>query len=153
MSEEQAKKPPAESGGAGSKVVGILLPAILAGAAAFGGTKLGAAPHAPPPHVGEEPGPTVVLDPFIVTLADAGHPHVIKLTLAVELKHTAKAEEFKAFVPRIRDTTLSYLRALPYEEASSPARFEQLRIDLLERLTKLGIHDAEHVLVTEFVAQ
>jgi len=153
MSDEQAKKPPPESSGAAAKVLGLLLPAILAGAAAFGGTKLGAAPHAPPPHATSEPGPTVMLDPFIVTLSDAGHPHVIKLTLAVELKHTAKAEEFKAFVPRIRDATLSYLRSLPYDEASSPARFEQMRTDLLEKLTKLGIHDAEHVLVTEFVAQ
>lgn len=153
MSDEAAKKPPTEAGGGGSKVVGILLPAILAGLAAFGGTKLGAAPHAPPQHASEEPGPTVMLDPFIVTLTDAGHPHVIKLTLAIELKHTAKAEEFKSFVPRIRDATLGYLRLLSFEEASSPARFDQMRTDLLERLAKLGIHDAEHVLVTEFVAQ
>ena len=157
MAEDQTKKPAVESKGGPPAIVGILLPALLAAGSAFGGAKL--AGGGAPAHGGHEathveaPGPTEVLDPFLVTIADPQRPHVIKLTLAVELKASAKAEHFKSFVPRVRDATLTYLRSLTFDEASNPARFEQMRTELLDRFVKIGVHDAEHVLITEFVAQ
>jgi flagellar basal body-associated protein FliL len=155
MADEQANKAPAAPKGGAAAVLGIILPAILAAGGAFGGTKLagGASAHASEPAHNDAPGPTEALEPFLVTIQDPQRPHVIKVTLAIELKLGAKPEHIKAFIPRIRDSTLGYFRSLSFEDASSPARFEQMRTDLLDRIVKLGVHDAEHVLITEFVAQ
>lgn len=165
MAEDTKKAPPAppeakSSGGGGKAAITLVLTVVLAGGASFGGAKLGAAAHAPthaaptahPTAVA--PGPTIGLDPFLVTIAEpTGTPHVVKLTIAVELKQGKKEDDFKPFVPRVRDATLAYLRSLSYEEAQSAARFEQLRADLLERIEKLGVTTAEQVLVTDYITQ
>ena len=132
----------------------MILPAILAAGAASGGAKLGAGAGngaVKAEAAVQEPGPTVPLDPFLVTLTDPQKSHVLKLSIAVELKHDAKDEEFKVFVPRIRDSTLTYLRALTFEEASSSAKVEQMRKDLVERFKGLGVASAERVLVTDLL--
>jgi len=70
MAEDQTKKPAVESKGGPPAIVGILLPALLAAGSAFGGAKL--AGGGAPAHGGHEathveaPGPTEVLDPFLV---------------------------------------------------------------------------------------
>jgi flagellar FliL protein len=137
----------------------LIVTAALAGGASFAGAKFGSRAHAEPAHAAvahavAPPGPTIAVDPFLVTIPDGkGPPHVLKLTIAIELKPAGKEDELKAFVPRIRDTTLTYLRALTYEEAQSTGRFERLRVDLLERIDKLGVTMVEQVLVTDFVTQ
>lgn len=151
-------KPPSSKGGA----ITLVLTVLLAGAASFGGAKLGSAAHPPAPvhaapahaPTATPPGPTIALEPFIVTMQEPQGPaHVLKLTIAVELKLGKKEEDFKPFVPRVRDATLTYLRSLSYEEAQSGERFEHLRADLLERIQKLGVNVAEQVLITDFVTQ
>ena len=163
MSEDEAKKAaaaapaePPKSGKGGP--IALLLPAILAGAAAFGGAKISGGPPPAPPHpveaaASEPPGPTIALEPFLVSIPDGSRAHVLKLTLAVELKHLAKEEEFKAYVPRIRDATLTYLRSLTFEEASNSEHLEQLRTDIRERLKTIGATAVENVLITDFVTQ
>jgi flagellar FliL protein len=162
MAEDEAKKAAAAAatttqpkGGKGGPLA-LILPALLAGGAAFGGAKLSGGPP-PAPHVveaaAEPPGPTIALEPFLVSIADQQRPHVVKLTLAVELKHLAKEEEFKAYVPRIRDATLTYLRSLTFEEASNSDHLEQLRADIRERLKTIGATAVENVLITDFVTQ
>jgi flagellar basal body-associated protein FliL len=134
----------------------MLLPAILAAAAAFGGAKFGSGDAhgaAKPEPASPEPGPTVPLEAFLVTLADQQKSHVLKLSLAIELKREAKEEELKIFIPRIRDTTLTYLRGLTFEEAASSAHVEQMRKDLIERFKTIGVASAERVLITDFVTQ
>ncbi len=163
MSEDEAKKAaaaaasptPPKSGKGGP--IALILPAILAGAAAFGGAKVSGGPP-PAPHVveaaaSEPPGPTVALEPFLVSISEGQRAHVLKLTLAVELKHLAKEEEFKAYVPRIRDATLTYLRSLTFEEAANSEHLEQLRSDIRERLKSIGATAVENVLITDFVTQ
>lgn len=163
MSEDEAKKAVAAApatppkGGKGGPIA-LLLPAILAGAAAFGGAKVSGGPPPAPPHAveaaaSEPPGPTIALDPFLVSITEGQRAHVLKLTLAVELKHLAKEEEFKAYVPRIRDATLTYLRSLTFEEASNSDHLEQLRADIRDRLKTIGATAVENVLITDFVTQ
>jgi flagellar basal body-associated protein FliL len=162
MSEDEAKKAaaaaaapaPAKSGKGGP--LALIIPAILAGGAAFGGARIsgGPPPVAHPVEVAAEmPGPTISLEPFLVTIPDGARSHVVKLTVAVELKHLAKEEEFKAFIPRIRDATLTYLRSLSFEEASSSDHLEQMRTDIRERLKTIGATAVENVLITDFVTQ
>lgn len=153
-------KPASSKGGA----ITLVLTVLLAGGASFGGAKLGSAAHPPAgghtvvvahaPTAAAPPGPTIGLDPFLVTMQEPnGPPHVLKLTIAVELKVGKKEDDFKPFVPRVRNETLTYLRTLSYEEAQSSERFEHLRADLLERIQKLGVNVAEQVLITDFVTQ
>jgi len=148
--------PAKKSGGA----LGMILPAILAAGAAFGGAKIAGA-HAQPATQAEHqraeerkpPGPTVPLDPFLVTIPDVNKKsHPMKVTLAIEFESTAKEEAIKAFAPRIRDASLSYLRTMTYEQAVDPDT-HKLREDLLERVQKAGAATAERILITDLVTQ
>ncbi len=140
-------------------IVGIILPAILAGAASFGGARAAAghapAAHAEPAHPEvKPPGPTVALDPFLVSILDtAGKAHPMKLSVAVEFDALVKEDTLKAFVPRIRDAILSHMRTLTFEDAVNAEHSEKLREVLLERCKKAGANGAERILITDLVSQ
>lgn len=172
MADEKPKTPsapaPASSakkGGALGTILGIVLSAVFAAGGAFGGVKLGAmqSPHheekpqheeAPAIPTVRAPGVTVPLETFLITTNDAnGKSRAIKLTLALELRHKETEEAIKPFIPRIRDSALSYLRGIPFEEATSSQHVEKMRTELLERFTKLGAISIEQILITDFVTQ
>lgn len=164
----------AAKGGAVGGILKIIIPAILAAGAAYGGTRAAAA-HASMPAAehGEEkkhvelrpPGPTLPLDPFLVTLIDAkGKTHPMKLTLAVEFESDPnkkkggeeggnESDEFKGFVPRIRDSILGMLRNLSFEEAVDTSRTDKFREEILDKVQKSGAKSAEKILVTDMVVQ
>jgi flagellar basal body-associated protein FliL len=151
--------PPSGGGGAG-KILGILLPAVIAGAASFGGAKFASGHQAPVAPAASNveakpPGPTLPLEPFLLTVPDgAKKAHAMKVTIAVEFDASAKGEEgFKTLVPRIRDSALSYLRTLTYEEVLDPAVSDKMRADILERAQSSGAPGAQRVLITDFVVQ
>jgi flagellar basal body-associated protein FliL len=158
-----ATAPPAKKGGGVvAMVLGIVLPAILAAAGSFGGARVAGA-HTPAPHVeaapahveAKPPGPTVALDPFLVSVPDAkGKGHPMKLSVAVEFGGIVHDEAaLKAFVPRIRDAILAHMRTLTYEEALESAHSDTLRDELLERCKKAGAVGAERILITDLVSQ
>ena len=63
-------------------------------------------------------------------------PHV-KVGLALEIGEPVNEEEWKAdVVPRARDACIAYLRSLKYDEAASSAKFESIRAELQERISK-----------------
>ena len=141
-------------------MVGMVLPALFAAAAAFGGAKVAGGHHAAAPAASEQaesakpPGPTLALDPFLLTVTDANHKgHPMKVTIAIEFESTAKEEALKTLTPRIRDATLGYLRTLTYEASVDPAGGDKLRTDMLDHLKTSGVPSAEHVLITDLVIQ
>jgi len=140
-------------------VVLLVLPAILAGGAAFGGAKIAGAHHAvaaPSEHVEavKPPGPTLPLDAYLLTVADANkRPHAMKVTMAIEFDQNAKEEAMKALVPRIRDSTLAYLRTTTYEQAIDAASTDKMRGEILEHVRAGGARDAQRILITDFVVQ
>lgn len=154
---------PAKKGGAIAMVLGIVLPALLSAGGAFGGVKAaghaggGGAAHAPEPekrHTPRPPGPTIALEPFLVSIPDAAKKaHPMKLTVAVEFEATAKEDEIKNYMPRIRDAILTYIRQLSYEQAIDQEHAHKFREELLERVHKSGAVAAERVLVTDLVSQ
>jgi flagellar FliL protein len=164
MSESAEAKPaaaaaPAKRSGIGM-ILGMVLPALIAGGAAYGATRAASkAPahveEAPPVHRElRAPGPTVPLEPFLVSVVDsAKKSHPLKLSVAVEFGATDKEDALKPFVPRIRDAILSYVRTLSYEDAVDAERSDKLRAELLERCQKVGAHTAERVLITDLVSQ
>jgi flagellar basal body-associated protein FliL len=166
MSDEKktpAAAPPASGGGGAGKILGLVLPALIAGAASFGGAKFAsghpAAAASSPEHAeAKAPGPTLPLDPFLLTVPDGNRkPHAMKVTIAVEFDPAAPAghgeEGFKTLIPRIRDSALSYLRTLTYEEVLDPTVSDKMRTDLLEKAKSSGAPGAQRVLITDFVVQ
>ena len=136
----------------------IVVPALFAAGAAYGGTRASGAKAAPAPETehssaAKPPGPTLPLEPFLVTILDANKkPHPMRMSLAVEFDPHVK-EDLKNFTPRIRDAVLSHLRTVMYEQASDPNHIEKLRAELVERCKASGAPGAERILVTDFVVQ
>jgi flagellar FliL protein len=103
---------------------------------------------------GEE-GELATLDPIIVDIREAnGDAHHLKVGIAVELGKGVTDEEFKKQIPRIRDSAISYLRSLRFDEISSPSKFDPIRTELGERIARAsGRARVQRVLFTDFVAQ
>ena len=152
-------KPPGKKGG--SAVLSIALPALIAGAAAFGGAKFSSAHAAAPQPIIEHvavtappPGPTVSLEPFVLLTPDSGKKmHAMKVTVAIEFEEKVKEDIMKSYTPRVRDAALGYLRALTYEDAIDGAKSDKIRADLLERFRTVGAVAASRVLITDLVVQ
>jgi flagellar basal body-associated protein FliL len=156
----EAKPAAAKTEKGGLAIVGLVLPALIAGGAAFGGAKFSAAHAAPAPVVEHAapapppPGPTISLEPFVLLTPDSAHKmHAMKVTLAVEFEEKVKEETLKGFTPRVRDAVLGYLRTLAYEDATDGAKSEKMRADLLERIRGIGATAANRVLITDLVIQ
>ena len=101
------------------------------------------------------PGATVVLKAFVLNVMNnkTGKQHAVKITIAIELTKEETVEKFEIFVPRIRDSTLAYLRTLTYAEASDAKTKDRITEDLLDKIHKLGAITATRVLVQDFVMQ
>ena len=169
MSDDAKKAAPAAappSGGGAGKMIFLVLPALLSGGAAFGGAKIAGAHHAAPAEHAEKveaakpPGPTLPLDAFLLTIADANKKaHPMKVTIAIEFDAgkggggEAKEEALKALTPRIRDSVLAYLRKVPYEEAFDAANTEKMRDEMLAAVKAGGAPEAQRVLITDLVTQ
>lgn len=160
MAEQAKTDTPAPPAKGGPGILGLLLPALLAGAAAFGGAKIAGARAAAPAAAvnahaaAKPPGPTLALEPFLVNTSDANKKmHPMKVTLAIEFDEHVKEETLKPFIPRIRDASLSYFRSITFEEATDTTHSEKLRADLLERYRTSGANGAERVLITDLVVQ
>jgi flagellar basal body-associated protein FliL len=161
MSETEEKKPeekPTKKGP--STILTVLVPALIAGGAAFGGAKFSSA-HAAPAQTVEHitiaappPGPTVALEPFVLLTPDGTKKmHAMKVTLAIEFDEKAKEDTLKSFTPRIRDAALTYLRSMTYEDAVDSGKSDKLRTDLLDRFRNVGAIGATRVLITDLVIQ
>jgi flagellar basal body-associated protein FliL len=150
---------PKKGGGAVAMILGILLPALAAGGAGFGGAKMGSghAAEAAPAAVdsAKPPGGVISMTPFVVSLPGegSGPRHTLKVSIAVEIEKGVEEKEFAKFEPRMRDATITRLRALTFDEAANAATQEKLRDELLERYHEMGAHEAQKIWFTEFVMQ
>lgn len=100
------------------------------------------------------PGFTLALEPFVVMTIDAQHSlHAMRATLALEFASTAREDDVRPYVARIRDATLSLLRSVTYEAASDPAQTDRLRSLLQARLQQTGVQGIARVLITDLVVQ
>jgi flagellar basal body-associated protein FliL len=159
MSDDKRVPAAPKSAGAGPGLIGMVLPSVLAAVAAFGGAKVAGVHRASPApsaeHIEEAkpPGPTLALEPFVVTIPDVNKKvHPMKVTIALEFGAKAKEDELKTLVPRIRDAALGYFRALTFEEVIDPAASDKMRAEVLEKLRAAGT-GAERALITDLVVQ
>ena len=138
-------------------ILTIVLTAAVSGGASFAGAYFGGGRGTAEETTADEgmtPGATVEMKPFVLNVIDdkeASHP--MKISIAVELAKEAKAEEFEVFKPRIRDSVLSYLRIVSYEEANNPKRKERMQQDMLGCVHRAGATNAKSVLIQDIVIQ
>jgi flagellar basal body-associated protein FliL len=131
---------------AGGLVAPKLLPSVLhKGPAA-----------AAPAEKEEPPAPaTAVLESIVVDIRDKdGERHHLKVAIALEFNKEIHEGDFKKLEPRARDAAIGYLRTLTLEQANDPARYEETRAALTERLAKaIGKSQLRRILFTEYVSQ
>jgi flagellar basal body-associated protein FliL len=161
--------PKKKKGGALITLVGALVIASMSSAAGatFGPSikqkLLGGHPPAAGEHAeeaeekSEKGGHIAPLDSLVVDVHDeGGENHHVKVGLALEVAgEPVNEEEWKAeVVPKARDACISYLRSLKYDEASSSAKFESIRTELQERISKaVKKPKVKHVFFIDYVVQ
>jgi len=95
------------------------------------------------------------LPAIIVDLRDEdGRVRHLKVGLSAELPESVTPEEFRKFIPRARESAVTYLRSLTFEEISDPKEFVRIKTTLSKLVTEaLGSDRVHRILLIEFVAQ
>lgn len=162
MSDEAAPptKPAAQGGGTSKPVLGLLVVNLVGTLLVAFKALTAPAAQAAPSHepvttelTSEVTGPVVALDPFVVNLDEPGTPRYLKLTLELELIGATEAALTKS-KQLIRDAILSYLSGLQVKDTLGADAKEQIRNDLLAKLTKLlGPDKVRRLFFQDFVVQ
>jgi flagellar FliL protein len=84
------------------------------------------------PEVGEH----VVLDEFLINLADPTNDKYLKTTIALGLKKGVAAEKFKDEIPPVRDAMIMTLTAKKLDDVRSLEGKQKLKKELLEAIKK-----------------
>ena len=103
-----------------------------------------------------EKGPVMVLDEFLVNLADPGGDHFLKVTVGLELnKEKGKTpESLKEQVAPIRDAVLTSLTSETRDQLTPVAGREKLKVEIKKKINEaLGEDDVQNVYFTNFVTQ
>lgn len=143
-------------------LVGVAL-VLIAGAAA-GGVVLGpqlmggdaeAEKNAEPAKVSDIVQVSVAMAPIIVDARNEdGAIRHLKVALALEPLVGVTEADLKNYLPRGRESAITFLRSQSFEALTDPKRFEQLRQELSKRIIDaVGTERVGRVLVTDFVAQ
>jgi flagellar protein FliL len=170
MAEAAAAKPP-------KKKIMSLLPWILAGAMGLGlagfvavyflrapkaDAAHGAAPDAKKKEEAEhaagklESKSTVVLEPFLVNLADSETVRFVKASFHLGMESEKGGEEFsanKAEVAATRDAIISLLSSLTSEQILSQEGKAKLREEIKRRVNALSETKVADVYIVDFVVQ
>jgi len=155
---------PAKSGKLGMIIVAVLVCLCSTAGAVFGQVALARMkPEKEKPDAAyeekekEEPlgAETLEMPSLIVDIrTSTGETHHLKVGVAIELAKPVPEEEQKKLMVRAKDAALSYLRTLSYDEVTSQEKFEAIKKELNERISKaMGHGRVNRVLFTEYVVQ
>lgn len=99
-------------------------------------------------------GEMFALEPFVVNLADPAGKRYLKVQIALELDNERAVANAERAEPKLRDTVISLLTALTFEEVMTPEGKIRLRDELLERFNVVMRPDrVRNIYFTEFVVQ
>jgi flagellar FliL protein len=105
----------------------------------------------------EEPlgAETLEMPSLIVDIrTSTGETHHLKLGIAIELAKPVPEEEQKKLMVRAKDASLSYMRTVSYDDVTSQEKFEGIKKEVGERISKaMGHGKVNRVLFTEYVVQ
>ena len=91
-------------------------------------------PSAPPKPVKAEVGATMVLDEFLINLADTDMDRYVKTTIALGLKKGLTEDDLKDKVPEIRDVIVMVLSCQKLEDIRTDSGKEALKKELVDKI-------------------
>jgi len=139
--------------------VGIL---VLGGGGFFAYTKLLAPQKAVEEVAGQEAkkeaapviGEMLVMEPFVVNLADPKGKRYLKIKIELELESKEAVDKATKVSPKLRDMVIMMLTSLGFEEIMTPEGKIRVRDELLERFNEIMRPDhIKNIYFTEFVVQ
>ena len=164
MAEESATvEAPAKAGSMKKTIVlgllGVLLLGGGGGAAWFfmGGTNDEEGKHAQKTNGeehGEEPGPVMELDPFLLNLADRDEIRFLKVSIKLELDRPEEKTDFQNKVPAIRDALLVLLSSKESQLLRTVNGKRRIREEIMTRVN--GVMNKGKILnvfFTDFIIQ
>ena len=79
---------------------------------------------------------------------------LVVVVLAAEVPPEAPKEDVENLMPRGREAAIGFLRALTYEEATSPGSFEKIKTELAKKIVEaVGEKRVAAIILTDFVVQ
>ena len=139
--------------------VGIL---VLGGGGFFAYTKLlankPAVEEVASQEAKKEPAPVIgemlVMEPFVVNLADPKGKRYLKVKIELELESKEAVDKATKVSPKLRDMVIMMLTSLGFEEIMTPEGKIRVRDELLERFNEIMRPDhIKNIYFTEFVVQ
>lgn len=138
--------------------VGIL---VLGGGGFFAYTKFLAHKPAVEEVAGQEAkgaapviGEMLVMEPFVVNLADPKGKRYLKVKIELELESKEAVDKATKVSPKLRDMVIMMLTSLGFEEVMTPEGKIRVRDELLERFNEIMRPDhIRNIYFTEFVVQ
>jgi len=110
-------------------------------------------PSAPPKPVKAEVGATMVLDEFLINLADTDMDRYVKTTIALGLKKGLTEDDLKDKVPEIRDCIVMVLATQKLSNIRTESGKLNLKKQLVESLNKAVADDKGNDKIVEIYFQ
>lgn len=99
-------------------------------------------------------GEMLVMEPFVVNLADPKGKRYLKVRIELELEHKEAVDKATKATPKLRDMVIMMLTSLDFEEVMTPEGKIRVRDELLERFNEIMRPDhIKNIYFTEFVVQ
>jgi flagellar FliL protein len=104
---------------------------------------------------GNEAGPVVPLDPFLVNLNEPGSARYLKASIEVQVKDNMVAEELKKETRGVRDALLRYLSSLAVADTLGEAAKQKIEAEMIKRMADElgGKQPVKRLFFTEFMVQ
>ena len=165
MADDEATEEGTAKAGSGKKMmilglVGILLLGGGGGAAWFfmgGGDEEKEVKHAKEAHVdthGDEPGPVMELDPFLLNLADRDETRFLKVSIKLELDRPEEETDYPTRVPAIRDALLVLLSSKESQLLRTVNGKRRIREEIMTRVNGvMRKGKISNVFFTDFIIQ
>jgi flagellar FliL protein len=108
----------------------------------------------PPPAKAATNGHIYKMEPFLVNLADPGHPRYLKVTLHLESNQEKPEGEYERRQPQLRDAILTILSSKQCKEITTSEGKSALREEIKGKVNQLLVNlKAQNIFFTEFVIQ
>ena len=99
-------------------------------------------------------GEMLVMEPFVVNLADPKGKRYLKVKIELELESKEVVDKATKASPKLRDMVIMMLTSLDFEEVMTPEGKIRVRDELLERFNEIMRPDhIKNIYFTEFVVQ
>ena len=108
----------------------------------------------PPPATAATNGHIYKMEPFLVNLADPGHPRYLKVTIHMESNKEKPEVEYEKRQPQLRDALLTILSSRHCKDLMTSEGKAALREEIKGKVNQLLVTlKAQNIFFTDFVIQ